>query len=44
MLRKTRERRGARYRCMIIAGGSGVFTADIKDFIRVDTRVHDKAS
>jgi hypothetical protein len=44
MLRKTRERRGARYPLDDIAGGSGVFAADIKDFIRVDTRVHDKAS
>lgn len=31
-------------RCMIIAAGSSVFTADIKNFIRADTRVHDKAS
>ncbi|WP_283811822.1 hypothetical protein [Bradyrhizobium sp. RP6] len=44
MLPKSGKRRGARYRCMTIAGGPGVFTADIKDFMRVDTRVHDKAS
>lgn len=33
-------------RCVIVAGGSGVFAArdDLEDFMRADTHVHAKAS